>query len=175
MRIEIPTEIQQMDKNLNQIKTEIYDKCSLEISDFIIETESKEYDACRYQLNGLNILNRNAKITPKKVGQFVTFWKRNENGPIEPFDENDQIDFYTVNVRTENEFGQFVFPKSVLIKKGIISTEKKEGKRAFRVYPNWDIAKNKQAERTQKWQLNYFYQINSSTDLQKVTELYNGK
>ena len=164
-----------MDKNLNQIKTEIYDKCSLEISDFIIEAESKEYDACRFQLNGLNILNRNAKITPKKVGQFVTFWKRNENGPIEPFDENDQIDFYTVNVRTENEFGQFVFPKSVLIKKGIISTEKKEGKRAFRVYPNWDIAKNKQAERTQKWQLNYFYQINSSTDLQKVTELYNGK
>lgn len=175
MRIEIPTEIQQMDKNLNQIKTEIYDKCSLEISDFKIEAESKEYDACRFQLNGLNILNRNAKITPKKVGQFVTFWKRNENGPIEPFDENDQIDFYTVNVRTENEFGQFVFPKSVLIKKGIISTKKKEGKRAFRVYPNWDIAKNKQAERTQKWQLNYFYQINSSTDLQKVTELYNGK
>ncbi|WP_366139784.1 MepB family protein [uncultured Winogradskyella sp.] len=175
MRIEIPTEIQQMDKNLNQIKTEIYDKCSLEISDFKIEAESKEYDACRFQLNGLNILNRNAKITPKKVGQFVTFWKRNENGPIEPFDENDQIDFYTVNVRTENEFGQFVFPKSVLIRKGIISTEKKEGKRAFRVYPNWDIPKSKQAERTQKWQLNYFYQINVSTDLQKVTELYNGK
>ncbi len=175
MRIEIPTQIFQMDKNLNQIKTEIYDKCSLEISDFKIEAESKEYNACRFRLNELNILSRNAKITPKKVGQFVTFWKRNENGPIEPFDENDQIDFYTVNVRNENEFGQFVFPKSVLIKKGIISTEKKEGKRAFRVYPNWDIPKSKQAERTQKWQLNYFYQINGSTDLQKVTELYNGK
>ena len=175
MRIEIPTQIFQMDKNLNQIKTEVYDKCSLKISDFKIETESKEYNACRFQLNGLNILSRNAKITPKKVGQFVTFWKRNENGPIEPFDENDQIDFYAVNVRTENEFGQFVFPKSVLIKKGIISTEKKEGKRAFRVYPNWDIPKSKQAERTQKWQLNYFYQINGSTDLKKVTELYNGK
>ena len=175
MRIEIQTQIFQMDKNLNQIKTEIYDKCSLEISDFKIEAESKEYNACRFQLNELNILSRNAKITQKKVGQFVTFWKRNENGQIEPFDENDQIDFYTVNVRTENEFGQFVFPKSVLIKKGIISTEKKEGKRAFRVYPNWDIPKSKQAERTQKWQLNYFYQINGSTDLQKVTELYNGK
>lgn len=164
-----------MDKNLKQIKTEIYDKCSLEISDFEIETESKEYDACRFQLNGLNILSRNAKITPKKVGQFVTFWKRNGNGQIEPFDENDQIDFYVVNVRTENQFGQFVFPKSVLIKKGIISTEKKEGKRAFRVYPNWDSVKSKQAEQTQKWQLNYFYQINSSTDLQKVNELYGRK
>ena len=164
-----------MDKNLNQIKTEIYDKCALGISSFQTEEESKAYDACRYQLNGLNILSRNAKITPKKVGQFVTFWKRKGNGPIEPFDENDQIDFYTVNVRTENNFGQFVFPKSELTKRGIISTEKKEGKRGFRVYPNWDIVKSKQAERTQKWQLNYFYEINRLTDLQKVNELYNGK
>ncbi|MBW1296321.1 MepB family protein [Aquimarina litoralis] len=164
-----------MDKNLTQIKTEIYDRCSLKISDFKTEKESIDYKACRFQLNGMNILCRDAKVTPKKIGQFVTFWKRNENGPIEPFNENDQIDFYTVNVRTENEFGQFVFPKSELIKKGIISTRNKEGKRGFRVYPIWDIVKNKQAERTQKWQLNYFYQINSSTDLQKVNELYNKK
>ena len=164
-----------MDKNLYQIKTEIYDKCSLEISDFKTETESKEYNACRFQLNGLNVLSRNAKITPKKVGQFVTFWKRNKDGVIEPFNEFDRIDFYTVNVRTETEFGQFVFPKSVLIKKGIISTKRKEGKRGFRVYPKWDVAKNKQAERTQKWQLNYFYEINSLTDLKEVTNLYNEK
>jgi len=161
-----------MDNNLNQIKTEVYDKCALEISDFKLEPESKEYDACRFELNGLNIINRSAKITSKKVGQFVTFWKRTGNGPIEPFNESDQIDFYTVNVRTEKKLGQFVFPKSLLIKKGIISTRKKEGKRAFRVYPNWDVAKNKQAERTQKWQLDYFYEINATTDLQKVTGLY---
>jgi hypothetical protein len=161
-----------MDNNLNRIKTEIYEKCGLKISDFQLETESKEYDACRFELNGRKIISRNARITPKKVGQFVTFWKRNGNGPIEPFEVNDQIDFYTVNVRTEKEFGQFVFPKSVLIEKGIISTDKKEGKRAFRVYPNWDNANNKQAERTQKWQLEYFYEINDSTDFKKVTELY---
>ncbi len=164
-----------MDNNLNQIKTEVYDKCSLEISDFKIESESKEYYACRFRLNRLNILSRNAKITPKKVGQFVTFWKRNGIGPIEPFNEKDNIDFYIINVKTENEFGQFVFPKSLLIKKGIISIENKEGKRGFRVYPKWDIAKNKQAERTQKWQLNYFYEINSSTDLKEVVKLYNQK
>jgi len=164
-----------MNKNLNQIKAEIYDKCSLKISDFKTERESKEYNACRFKLNGLNILSRDAKITPKKVGQFVTFWKRNENEIIEPFNEKDGIDFYIVNVRTENEFGQFVFPKSVLIKRGILSTEKKDGKRGFRVYPNWDTVKSKQAEQTQKWQLNYFYEINNSTDLQKVNELYNKK
>ena len=161
-----------MDSNLNQIKAEVYEKSGLKMSDFKTETESKEYDACRFELNGRKIISRNSKITPKKVGQFVTFWKRNGNGPIEPFEENDHIDFYAVNVRTENEFGQFVFPKSVLIKKGIISTEKKDGKRAFRVYPSWENVNNKQAERTQKWQLDYFYEINNSTDLRRVEELY---
>lgn len=161
-----------MDSNLNQIKTDIYDKCGLELSGFKWEPESKEYHACRFVLSGRNILSRTAKITPKKVGQFVTCWKRNENGMIEPFNETDQLDFYAVNVQTERKFGQFVFPKSILIRKGIISTEKKAGKRAFRVYPNWDVAKNKQAERTQKWQLDYFYEINASTDLRKVLELY---
>ncbi|QDH80734.1 MepB family protein [Echinicola soli] len=164
-----------MDSNLNQINTEIYKKCGLNISGIHLEKESKEYNACRFELNGQKIISRNAKITPKKVGQFVTFWKRNENGPIEPLEENDQIDFYVVNVRTESEFGQFVFPKSVLIKKGIISTENKEGKRAFRVYPNWDIVKSKQAERTQKWQLDYFYKIDDLTDIEKVTKLYKTK
>lgn len=161
-----------MDSNLTQIKTEIYDKCGLELSDFEFETESKEYDACRFVLNDLNIICRSAKITPKKNGQFVTFWKRNGTGPIEPFDESDHINFFVVNVRRDQEFGQFVFPKSVLIKKGIISTTNKEGKRAFRVYPNWESANNKQAERTQKWQLNYFYHITDTTDLYEVMELY---
>lgn len=161
-----------MDKNLNQIKAEVYDKCALKITEFETEPESKEYNACRFKLNGLNVISRTAKITPKKVGQFVTFWKRNGNGPIEPFNETDQIDFFAVNVRTENGFGQFVFPKPVLVKKGIISTESKEGKRAFRVYPDGDISKSKQAERTQKWQQDYFYEINESTDFKKVVELY---
>lgn len=161
-----------MNDILKQIKTQIYDQCAFEISAFLLEQESTEYDACRFNLNGLNIIGRTGKITSKKIGQFVTFWKRNGNGPIAPFDDTDQFDFFVVNVKTENEFGQFVFPKSILIKKGIISTESKEGKRAFRVYPNWDLAKNKQAEQTQKWQLDYFYEINDSIDLNKVIELY---
>ncbi|SFS38273.1 MepB family protein [Lutibacter maritimus] len=161
-----------MYNNLNQIKTAIYDKCAFEISEFKFETESSAYNACQYKLNAQHIISRNAKITPKKVGQFVTFWKRNANGLIEPFEETDLFDFYIVNVRTKNRFGQFVFPKSTLIKKGIISTVKREGKRAFRVYPNWDVVKNKQAEQTQKWQLNYFYEINASTNFEEVLKLH---
>ena len=161
-----------MNNILNLIKTEVYNKCFFKISNYKNELESKVYDACRFKLNGQNIISRSAKITPKKTGQFVTFWKRNTNGLIEPFNETDQFDLYIVNVRTTNRFGQFVFPKSELINKGIISIVKKEGKRAFRVYPNWDVVKNKQAERAQKWQLNYFYEINASTNFNKVSKLY---
>ena len=161
-----------MNSNLKKIKAEVYDKCFLYITDFLIEPEGKEYDACQFKLNGLYILCRNAKITPKKAGQFVTFWKRTGCGLIAPFNETDKIDFYIVNVRTENRFGQFVFPKTELIRQGIISTSQREGKRAFRVYPPWDTAKSKQAVQTQKWQSDFFYELNNSPDLNRVKKLY---
>lgn len=161
-----------MDDNLDQIKINVFDNCGLIISNFQMEMESTEYGACRFNLSGRKIICRNSKITPKKVGQFVTFWKRNSNGNIGPLDDKDLFDFYIVNVKTKTEFGQFIFPKSILIEKGIISTDTKEGKRAFRVYPTWDIPDNKQAERSQKWQLDYFYEINDSLDLKRAEELY---
>ncbi len=153
-------------------KIEIYDRCGFQISKMNKELEGTEYDACQFELNGMKIISRSSKITPKKVGQFVTFWKRNKKGITEPFSEIDRIDFYVINVKTENNFGQFVFPKYELINKGIISTEKKDGKRGFRVYPKWDNAENKQAKKTQEWQLKYFYEIDKLTDLSFVKELY---
>ena len=161
-----------MDNNLSQIKKEVYEKAKFDIIDFNVELESKEYNACRFKINGQNIICRSSKITPKKIGQFVTFWKRNKNGIIEPLSENDSFNFYVINVRKENRLGQFVLPKPTLIAKGIISTPKKDGKRGFRVYPSWDKPINKQAVKTQKWQLNYFYEIGQMTDLSKVNELY---
>jgi len=162
-----------MDSSLKQLRTEVYDKCGLKISHFEPERESREYDACRFDLNGRKILSRSSKITPKKVGQFVTCWRREGNGPIAPFSDGDPIDFYVVNVREENKFGQFVFPKSTLIKKGILSTDKKEGKRAFRVYPSWATPISKQAVQTQKWQLPYFYEIVDGMDFGRINQLYN--
>jgi hypothetical protein len=76
-------------------------------------------------------------------------------------------------VKRENHYGQFVFPKSILITKEIVITEKKDGKRGFRVYPVWTIPTNKQAEKTQQWQLDYFYEIGGTTDFKKVKKLYN--
>ena len=157
---------------LLEIKEKVYDKCSLEITGLYHETEGTKYDACQFQINGKRIICRSSKITPKKTGQFVTFWKRDSDGITEPYSQNDDIDYYVINSRTEEHLGQFVIPTEVLINKGIIRTNKKEGKRGFRVYTKWDKPQSKQAIKTQEWQLDYFYQITDKTDYNRVKELY---
>lgn len=166
-------EAETLNDNLLKLKTEVFDLCSFVISNVKNEHEGITYDACHFELNGMKVISRTAKITPKKLGQFVTFWKRNLKGITIPFCEADSIDFFMVNVRSENRFGQFVFPQSELIAKGIISSKNKSGKRGFRIYPEWDIPQTKQAEKTQKWQLNYFYEFGSIIDFERVNRLYN--
>ena len=150
----------------------LYEACSFAISDFKVEAESQEYGACKFQLNGLRVVYRNAKTTPKKVGQFVTCWKRNEKGPIEPFSELDSFDLLVINVSTNNHHGQFVFPKLVLAQKRILSTQTKAGKRGFRVYPLWDKTTVGQARSTQKWQLDYFLLTGDHLNLVEAKRLY---
>lgn len=121
---------------------------------YIKEPESAEYGACTFEMDGQSVKFRVAKITPKKVGQFVTLWKR--AGKIIPCDVADPFDLYIVHVRSGENVGQFVFPKAALEKQGILSTGGVGGKLAMRIYPPWDVAVNKQAKSTQKWQLEYF-------------------
>ncbi len=125
------------------------------------EAESQEYNAFVFELNTLKIKFRTGKITPTKIGQFVTLWKRSNNGIILPYDLNDEIDFFIVSVRKAEHFGQFVFPKQILAERGIVSSGEKEGKRAMRIYPPWDITESQQAKKTQAWQLMYFFEIPS--------------
>ncbi|MFL1895820.1 MepB family protein [Aquimarina sp. 2-A2] len=161
-----------MKKELSNMTKEVYERCGFEISNLKTEDESREYEACQFELNSLKVISRNAKTTPKKIGQFVTFWKRSTTGPIEPFHATDHFDFYVVNVNAKDACGQFVFPKSVLIKKGIVTCEEKEGKRGFRVYPSWDTPTSAQALRTQQWQLNYFFVLNENNWLERAKALY---
>ena len=51
----------------------------------------------------------------------------------------------------------------VLLEKRILSDDTKAGKRGIRVYPTWDLAINKQAQKTQRWQSKYF--LNLSDDM----------
>ena len=161
-----------MNKLLSTFKNQVFIPCSLVLENYNNEKEGKAYEACQFELNGKKIISRSAKKTPKKIGQFVTFWKRNSRGITCPFSDNDEVDFYMVNVQSEHRVGQFVFPKSELLKRGIISTSLKEGKRGFRVYPRWDIPQNKQSRATQAWQLNYFYELESTLDLELLNHLF---
>lgn len=155
-------------------KEQLYDSCGFECSLPEKEKESAEYGAYSFTINEKSIVFRVAKITPTKIGQFVTLWKRIGKGPIQPFDYTDAIDLIVITVRKENLVGQFVFPKEVLCEKGIISTTAKEGKRAIRVYPPWDEATSKQAQKTQKWQLDYFLDIpiDEAVNIENTKRLY---
>jgi hypothetical protein len=160
--------------DLLEAQQRVYEPSKLTVHNPVAETESKEYGAFDFQMNGLRIKFRVAKTTPTKVGQFVTLWKRVDKGPIQPFDQSDPIDFFVISVRHLTHFGQFVFPKAVLLEKGVISKEGVGGKRAMRVYPPWDLCDNKQAKRTQSWQLLYFFEIdlNKIIDIKRVEELF---
>ncbi len=126
---------------------------------YVKEKKSSEYGAYDFTANDRRVKFRIAKITPTKIGQFVTLWKRIGEGPILPFDMADPIDLFVISVRDGAHFGQFVFPKTILCDKGIVSKNGLGGKRAMRVYPPWDVAENRQAKNTQSWQLFYFFEI----------------
>ncbi len=154
-----------------------YSVCGFKLANCIIQTESREYDACSFQLNSLRIYYRASKITPTKTGQFVTIWKRNDAGITAPFDLEDNFDFIFISSRKEETIGQFIFPKAILLAKKIIAYNGKGGKRGMRVYPPWDQPSNKQAEQTQAWQLNYFVSIekNNANALERLTDLLKNK
>ena len=159
---------------LTKIKGRVLDKLNLEFGNLVKENEGNEYLAYRFELNKRKVIFRNAKITPTKIGQFVTLWKRNERGLTQPYELSDDLDLVIINTEFENRTGQFIFPKSVLLNQGIISGSLKQGKRGIRVYPCWDTTNNKQAEKTQKWQLEYFLDISQENDinLDRAERLY---
>jgi hypothetical protein len=160
-------------KDLRVVKELVYDKCSFTLTDLKLNSESIEYGACSFLLNGMTIQHRVSKITPTKTGQFVTIWKRNKDGITEPFDMDDNIDFVVITARSGDNIGQFVFPIIVLADKGILTRNGREGKRGIRVYPPWDTATNKQAEKSQRWQTTYFFTIKDNiTDLDSVKQLF---
>jgi len=151
----------------------VYNPLGYHINNLKLESESQEYDACTFELNGLKIRHRLSKITPTKTGQFVTIWKRNEAGITTPFNDQDKFDLLIISANSADQSGQFIFPKAILVEHKIITKNRVEGKRGIRVYPPWDTVTNKQAKKTQQWQVPYFLQIdlNGNTDLARAKKL----
>ena len=148
-----------------------YEPSKLTCKNLAQEAEGKEYSACTFKMNNKIIRFRVAKITPTKIGQFVTLWKRIRNGPIMPYDMADPVDLFIISVRSGQKLGQFIFPKNILCQKGFVSEVGIGGKRAMRVYPPWDITDSPQAKKTRAWQLMYFFEIYPNIDTAIVQKL----
>lgn len=161
-------------QELIDVKDRVYNPLGFKCSEPVMEPESSEYVAYKFDLNNYSVRFRVAKITPIKIGQFVTLWKRLGKGPTQPYDSSDQVDFFVINTRKGDYCGQFIFPKSVLCQYDVFSINGEGGKRAIRIYPPWDIAVNRQAQKSQKWQLKYFLEIpkNGEIDVARAKFLY---
>lgn len=139
-----------------EVKNTIFDFLQILLVSYAEELEGSAYSACDFLINGKSIKFRSSKVTPKKIGQFVTLWKRDVNGGTIPYHEDDEFQFVMIFAKQKAKKGVFIFPKALLIAQKIISSRNKEGKRGFRIYPPWDKAVNKQAMHSQRWQLAYF-------------------
>ncbi|MCU6797475.1 MepB family protein [Paenibacillus sp. WQ 127069] len=146
----------------------VYNPCRFDCSQPLEEKQNADYGAYVFNLNALSIRFRVAKITPTKIGQFVTLWERIGNGPTQPYDISEPVDFFVISTRHDNNLGQFIFPTSVLCDQDIVSSQGKGGKRGIRVYPPWDHPTSRQALKTQAWQLEYFLEIPVNRPLDNV-------
>nr|WP_246045254.1 MepB family protein [Rhodococcus oryzae] len=152
-------------------KTRVFDPCRFACSAPVPEPESAAYGAHEFTVDGRPIRFRVAKTTPKKVGQFVTLWKRSAQGPIAPFDVDDLVELFIVSARDGDRLGQFVFPRRVLADRGVLSRDGAGGKRAIRVYPPWAAPTSRQARGTQAWQLDHFLPIADAAALDTARAL----
>ncbi|WP_246183458.1 MepB family protein [Paenibacillus methanolicus] len=171
----------QIDKKLGDIHRDllatielVYNVCEFVCSEPCVEVQNAEYGAYLFYANTRLIRFRVAKVTPRKVGQFVTLWRRMEDGTTRPFDGSEEVDYFVISTRDGNKLGQFVFPKEALVQNNIVSNNGSGGKRGIRVYPSWDMPTSRQAQKTQNWQLKYFFEIpiNEPIKVERAVTLY---
>lgn len=153
-----------MIKELQDLNTLVLRNLKSKISDITADLECEEYFGFNFKILGTQIKFRKSKLTPKKIGQFVTFWKRDVDGKTVPFDINDDFDFYIISIEENENSGFFIFPKAILERESLISSENKTGKRGFRVYADWHFPNSKQAAKTKLWQTQYFINFSDSDD-----------
>ncbi|MDU0814272.1 MepB family protein [Bacillus siamensis] len=162
-------------KALSYVNKIFYEPNHLTINAIREEAQNSGYGAGVFQLNSKSVRFRVAKTTPNKIGQFVAFWEKDGENKNQAFSYEKAADLLVINTFTSNNhFGQFVFPKEVLVKRNILKTDTAKGKMAIRVYPSWENPTSKQAIETQKWQSAYFVEMNNkdSFPVQELLKLY---
>ncbi|MFE1593123.1 MepB family protein [Nocardia sp. NPDC058705] len=151
----------------------LIDVLGLDISAAIPDSENAEYGAFVSVVGRGSVRFRVGKLTPTKVGSFVSVWQRAADGSTVPFAAESGADLLVITVREGAHCGQFVFPRNALAEHGIMSVAGCGGKRGFRVYPPWSAAQNSQARNSQKWQCGYFLDLDGENiDLSLARNLY---
>lgn len=160
---------------VNSINKVIYIPSGLRIKVVQEETQNVNYGAGLVDVSSRLVRFRVANITAKKIGQFVAFWEKDESNTNRAYSYEKAPDFLVITTfKNENVFGQFIFPKDLLLRKGILSSKSTKGKMAIRVYPSWDVPNNRQGVKTQEWQLPYFIDMSEYNEKikEKLVELY---
>jgi len=161
--------------------------------------ERPKYDALHFSLNNKNIVYRKGKVTPDRPGAFLAIWQRplsgnvNGNKPI-PLTSS-ELDYLFIKVESHSnlseefehnqEYGMFVFPVSLLVERGIVSSTNSKGKTGFRVFPPWSQDRgvngtkvfSDSGKKTQRWQLEFFLEIdaNGSIDSRDINRVLSYK
>ncbi|WIK98424.1 MepB family protein [Bacillus bombysepticus] len=158
-------------RDLNNI---VYKPTNLMITNLKEEKQNAEYAGCLFHLNNKTIRFRKSKVTPNKIGQFVSFWEKDENMRNRAFSYEAAPDLLVITCIADNKLGQFIFPKEILLKEKILRTQSQTGKMAMRIYPVWDTTVSNQAKRSQTWQLHYFVDLSDINNLpiDKLLNLY---
>lgn len=160
---------------LSDLDQRVYQVKQLQLESLEEEKYNEKYKAGTFKLKTKSVRFRLAKITPKKIGQFVAFWEKDQTGKNQAFHFNGSPDFLVIHCfGGNNQEGQFVFPREVLLKKKILRNDSHQGKMGMRVYPSWDFPQSPQALKTQLWQSEYFIDLSklSKLDQKKFFKLY---
>ncbi len=129
---------------------------NLELNSIIYENQNEEYEGIAFP--NLGIRSRLAKRTPKKKGYFVASYVAKEGIKNRPYTSDESLDYLAICISDSEHEGAFMFPKQMLVSKGILTTDKL-GKMAFRVYPPFEMDLNATATLTQTWQSRYYHNI----------------
>jgi len=98
----------------------------------------------------------------------VTLWKRFEKKILQI--EDSEIDFLIIKTNIKNSY--FIFSKEILLQKAIISSIKKNGKLAIRLFLSEEEISTL-AQKTQIWQLKYFFNFSKNMDFNIINNIFN--
>lgn len=160
---------------LNDVNKMMYEPNGLTVGRVREEKHNSKYGAGAFECSSRTIRFRVANVTPNKVGQFVSIWEKDSSNKNQPYSYDESTDLLVITTfKNNDEYGQFIFPKEVLLKQKVLKSHSTKGKMAMRVYPIWDTPTSKQAMKSQQWQLPYFIDMshqNHSTK-EKILKLY---